>query len=164
MKSFALPLLFMVTMVFSLQAQDIPYPITPEEFDQFINFNTTLEDLNLAIAENRLEEYLDRVIIFEGTVASAIVYNDDPADYYAELELITGQWEGLTAVEINRAYVILAGAYFAGRVQERAPRVVEPQHIIKNMKITIAGIVHSIAADEMGNPIPLLLAYDVRKN
>ncbi len=145
-----------------LWAQDAPLPLTPEEFASLVDFGTSLEELNAAIETGRLDEYQDRIIVVDGTVASAMVYSPDPNDFYAEVELVGGRWIGLDAVDINRAYIVMMGPEFAERVPERPPREPVPGQIVRNSEIIVAGTIYDVTPDDQGRLVPLIVAYDAR--
>ncbi len=162
MKRLALLVLVLFSVIV-VSAQEAQLPPTPEDFARLINFRTSLEELNSAVSDGTLGSYQDRVVIIEGTVASSVVYSPDPNDFYAEVELISGRWEGLESVKVSRAFVVMMGPDFAGRIPERAPREPDPDQILQNMHITVAGTVYDVTMDDQGNPVPLIVAYDARQ-
>jgi len=163
-------LLFVVTVIGGfLPAQDAappedPGPLgTPEAFRREIDVRTSLYELNEAVGDMaQLEEIAGRVLILDGTAATVTVYSEDPNDFYIELELVSGRWDGVESVEMFRAYVVLDDPVFAGRIAERAPRDPDPELILRNDRVLVAGRLVSLAEDPEGRPVPVLHAYDIR--
>jgi hypothetical protein len=160
-----LVLILAVCIGIGVHAQDGESPLLdPEQFLQAVDLESSIASINDAIADpEALEELAGRVLVLDGVVASILLYSDDPADYYAEVELVSGRWDGVREVVMNRAYVVLADGRFAGRLAERAPREPDPDLVLRNDHILIAARLIDLTEDDMGEIVPLLLAYEIRK-
>ena len=137
--------------------------MSAQEFDSRLGFHSTLESLNDLIQEQQsIESVANKIVIFPATVRSVIVRDPDPQNFYAELELVTGEWERIDSVSLYRGYLILIGSYFADTVTERPPRNPDPNLVYEGKRILVAGQVAQIGPDDAGNPVPIIVAYDVR--
>ncbi|MFP4153583.1 MAG: hypothetical protein ACLFSV_12115 [Alkalispirochaeta sp.] len=144
--------------------QDTPGLLeSPQAFRESIDLRTSLYELNLAVEDIALlEELAGRALILEGTAAVVTVYSEDPADYYSELEIVSGRWDGVESVQIYRAYVFLDDPVFIGRIAERAPRDPDPALILRNDRVLVAGRLVSLAEDPEGHLVPVIHGYDIR--
>lgn len=163
-------LLFVATVCAGfLAAQDPPATEgpalleTPEAFRRTIDVGTSLFELNRAVDDMaQLEALAGRVLILDGTAANITVYSEEPEDFYIELELVSGRWDGVESVQMFRVYVVLDDPVFAGRLAERAPRDPDPELILRSDRVLVAGRLVSLAEDPEGRPVPVLHAYDIR--
>lgn len=156
-----------VALVFSapLVAQTDPAMIdSPETFRSMVSIGTSLADVNRATGDmDRLQELAERVLILDGTAASITVYSTDPNDFYVEMELVGGSWDGLDSINMHTAFVILDNPAFSELVAERVPRNPPPGLVLRNDRILVAGRLISIAEDPTGALVPVIQAYDLRK-
>lgn len=128
-----------------------------------IDADASLAQLAQAVQDDAaMARLADRLVLIDGTVASTIVFDDDPANFYAEIELIGGTWEGLQSVRVDRAYAVLMGPDFAQRVPAQPPRQRESHHIVRNSRVMVLGRVIDRTPDDRGTMVPLLIAYHVR--
>lgn len=147
-----------------LVAQTDPAVIdSPEAFRSMVSIGTSLADVSRATGDmDRLQELAERVLILDGTAASITVYSTDPNDFYVEMELVGGSWDGLSEISMHTAFVILDNPEFANRVAERVPRDPPPELILRNDRVLVAGRLISIAEDPNGALVPVIQAYDLR--
>lgn len=133
------------------------------DFRSRVDLQTTIGDLAAAIEDlDRLGEIANRVLVLDGVVESVVIIADDPNDYYAEVELVAGRWDGLERVEIYRAFAVLTDTALAGRVAERAPRDGEAGPIVRGDRVLLAArLVDRFQLDD-GTLVPVLLALDLR--
>ncbi len=144
-------------------AQEESPLLQSDRFLETVDMQTSLASLNAAIDNPELlQDLANRVLILDAIVASILLYSDDPNDYYAEVELVGGSWEGVQNVEMHRAYAVLTDGRFAGRLAERAPRDPNPDLILRNSRILLAARLVDLTEDDMGQLVPLVLAYEIR--
>ena len=135
----------------------------PAAFRRSVDVGITLADLAAAVDDpDRLQALAERVLILDGVAASITVYSTDPADFYVELELVGGAWDGVEEVEIFSAFVILDDPAFSDRVAERVPRDPPERLILRNDRVLVAARLVSVAEVGAGNVVPVLQAYDIR--
>lgn len=111
---------------------------TPEELADVLNFSASLADLDEATrsgAGGLLQD--DRFFVVEGVVAAIEIVSPDPDNFVAELELVSGRWQGVTSVESYRAVVRVAGPAFAARIPTRPSRNPPPGIIETNQRLLI---------------------------
>lgn len=150
--------------VMAVPAQEESPLLQPDRFLEAVDLQTSLASLNAAIDDPALRQDLaGRVLIIDGVVASILLYSDDPADYYAEVELVSGSWDGVRSVEMHRAYAVLADGRFSGRLAERPPRDPDPNLILRNDHVLMAARLLDLTEDDMGTMVPLVLVYELRK-
>lgn len=134
-----------------------------EDFLETIALEVTLADVSMAVEDmDALEALASRVLLLDGVASSITVYSTDPTDYYVELELVGGAWDGLEAIEVYSAFVVFDHPGFEGRFAERVPRDPPPELILRNDRVLIAGRLVSIAETPAGDLVPVLQAYDIR--
>ncbi len=136
---------------------------TPETFRSTIDLQTSLAELDAAAEDMILLETLaEKVLILDGTVNSITVYPEEPDDFYVEMEIVSGRWNGVESVRIFRSYIFFDDAAFTGRMAERSPRQPDPSLILRNDRVLVAGRLVSLAEDPEGRPVPVIHAYDIR--
>lgn len=157
-------LIVVAATAFGQDSATTPQEIMPaQEFDRRLDFHSTLEKLNNLIQEEQsIESVANRIVIFPATVRNVVVYEPEPQNFYAELELVTGEWKQIDAVSLYRGYLILIGPYFAETVTQRPPRDPAPDLIYEGKRVLVAGQVAEIGPDDEGNPVPIIVAYDLR--
>lgn len=154
---------FALIAITTVPAQEESPLLQPDRFLEMVDLQTSLASLNAAIDDPAmLQELAGRVLILDGVVASILLYSDDPADYYAEVELVSGSWNGVRSVEMHRAYAVLADGRFSGRLAERPPREPDPSLILRNDHVLLAARLVDLTEDDMGSVVPLLLVYEIR--
>tara|TARA_B100000614_G_scaffold189349_1_gene170358 strand:- start:76 stop:579 length:504 start_codon:yes stop_codon:yes gene_type:complete len=136
---------------------------TPSAFRQAVSLEVSLADVSRAAGDmEELQALAERVLVLDGTAASITVYSTEPDDFYVEVELVGGAWNGLDSVEMYSAYVILDDPVFADRVAERVPRDPPPELIVRNDRILVAGRLVSVAETPEGTLVPVIQAFDIR--
>lgn len=167
MKRFAGVVFLILFAVLAIGAQAPTGELTQAEVEQLLailDMDTSLADIvrdaGNPVALARLSQ---RVVLIDGTVASTVVIEEDPESFYAEVELISGAWQGLSEVRVDRAYVVLLGSAFADRIPTRPTRVGNPAHILRNNRVLVLGRVIDLTPDDFGQMVPLLVAYQVRR-
>jgi hypothetical protein len=135
----------------------------PEEFDRRLHFHASLKSLNRLIQEERsIESVANRVVLFPATVRTVVIHQPDPDEYYAEVELVTGEWEGVKSVALYRAYLVLIGRFFVNMVAEQPPENPDSGVIYEGRRVLVAGQVAQVGPDDAGNLVPIIVAYDMR--
>lgn len=136
---------------------------TPQAFREEVDVQISLAELDAAVDDMALlESIAGRVVIVDGIASSITVYSEDPNDFYVEVELVSGRWNGVESVEMYKAFVFLDDPAFTGRLAERIPRDPDPELIIRNDRVLVAGRLVSLAEDPEGRLVPVLQAYDIR--
>lgn len=146
--------------LFSLSALD------GDEFNGHVDFMVTLEDL-CNFVESQPEDVIrtvivqDRIFLIVGTVTTRQVISADEADYVGELEIITGQWQGLEDVKIFRGVTRFSGPQFAGMIPARRSRTADPREIPVNVSVLQAVKLIGIR-DFQGKPVPVFEGINIR--
>ena len=114
----------MLWTVASVPAQETPVTLeTAEQFRDAVAFRTSLADVSSATNDMaELQEMAQRVLILDGVASSVTVYSVEEDDFYVEVELVSGSWNGMESMNVHSAYVVLDDASFADQVAEREPR------------------------------------------
>ena len=136
----------------------------PELFRNSVDVRSSLTTLTRAMDDP--EEWArlsDRILLLDGVAASLSVYIDQEDEFYAEIELVTGAWHGVERVDIYRAWVIMDDPIFSGRVAERAPRERDPELILRSDRILVAARILDIFVEPDGTAVPVLGAYEIRR-
>jgi hypothetical protein len=136
---------------------------TPGQFREAVAFRTSLADVSAAVDDmGQLQEMAQRVLILDGIAASVTVYSVAEDDFYVEVELVSGSWDGLETVRVHSAYVILNDPSFSDRVAEREPREPPDDMILRNRRVLVAGRLVNVAESPTGDLVPVIEAFEVR--
>ena len=136
---------------------------TPAGFRREVDLRTSLAELDAAVDDmDRLEALAGRVLIVDGIASSITVFSETEEDYYVEMEIVGGRWDGVESVMMYKAYIVLDDPAFIGRLAERAPRDPDPSLILRNDRVLIAGRLVNLVEDPEGRPVPVLHCYDIR--
>lgn len=162
-RSYLVVACLLLVAVATIPAQEESPLLQPDIFLESVDLGTSLASLNAAIDDPaKLQELAGRVLILDGVVASILLYSDDPADYYAEVELVGGSWDGVRSVRMYRSYLVFTDERFSGRLAERPPREPDPELIVRNDHVIVAARLIDLTEDDTGSIVPLLLAYEIR--
>lgn len=134
-----------------------------EQFRSAVAFGTSLADVSAAADDMaELQEMAERVLILDGVAASVTVYSVEEDDFYVEVELVSGSWEGLESMNVHTAYVVLDDVSFADQVAEREPRDPPANMILRNRRVLVAGRLVNVAEAPTGELIPVIQAFEAR--
>ncbi|MFO8042924.1 MAG: hypothetical protein R6U25_06970 [Alkalispirochaeta sp.] len=156
--------LVLACVVGYVPAQDSPVFLeTAEQFRSAVAFGTSLADLSAAADDmEQLQEMAERVLILDGIAASVTVYSVEEDDFYVEVELVGGSWDGLETVNVHSSYVVLDDPIFAEQVAEREPRDPPDNMILRNRRVLVAGRLVNVAESPTGDLVPVIQAFEVR--
>ncbi|MFW5828500.1 MAG: hypothetical protein ACOCU4_10420 [Alkalispirochaeta sp.] len=164
MKTFFRVVLAMLWAVAYVPAQEAPVALeTAEQFRDAVAFRTSLADVSAATNDMaQLQEMAERVLILDGVAASVTVYSVAEDDFYVEVELVSGSWNGLESMNVHSAYVVLDTPSFADQVAEREPRDPPADMILRNRRVLVAGRLVNVAESPSGELIPVIQAFEAR--
>lgn len=136
----------------------------PVAFRDTVDLQMSLQQLTSFLDDpEQLEAIAQRVLILDGVAASVTVFSDDPVDYYVEIELVSGSWQGVEEVSMHRAFVFVDDPIFAGRIAERQGREFDPNLIVRTDRILVAGQLFTVAEAPDGQIVPVIRAFDLRR-
>ncbi len=125
-------IVFLVLACFSvvfLAAEEAP------GFDNYVDFSISLRELD-RIAEKGLTGRLEnKYLILDGSVSEYQVVDKNEASYTVEVELVSGEWDGVTDVYIYRCIVVFKGKKYMEMFPERRRSVPGPQEVALNSGI-----------------------------
>lgn len=128
-----IPILFLVVAALAPAA-------TPEEFNQIINFEDSIETLAELVRSQQYDQIdVERYFILEGAVASTQIFNPDPETFQAVIELVSSRWIGLEEIEVYHVYVLVEGPEYAVRLPQRLPRDPGPEIIQAQQRLVVVG-------------------------
>lgn len=136
---------------------------TPEEFEQVINFDDSIETLAELVRTQQYDQIdVNRFFILQGSVASTQVYSADPSNYQAVIELVSSRWIGLERIQVYHVYVFVDDPKYAPRLPERMPRDPGPEVIQTNQQLLVVGpFIGTYMLDETLE-IPVVQAVAIR--
>lgn len=151
-------------VVAPISAQETPVSLdNPEQFRNAVAFGTSLADVSAAVDDMaQLQEMAERVLILDGIASSVTVYSVEADDFYVEVELVSGSWDGMETINVHSAYVVLDDPLFSDQVAEREPRDPPDNMILRNRRVLVAGRLVNVAEAPSGNLIPVIRAFEVR--
>lgn len=137
-----------LVFVLSLLVVGSALGLDKDDFDSVVDFSFTMADIpSIAEALYRGDPIDERFVIIEGTVSGTVTLVSEPEEFQAILFLLTGEWDGVEEVETYDCYVRVIGPEFARRVPPRRPRSPEPNTILVNSTILVAGAVAGLTED-----------------
>jgi len=136
---------------------------TPEEFEQIINFEDSIETLAELVRSQQYDQIdVERYFILEGAVASTQIFNPDPEGFQAVIELVSSRWIGLEEIEVYHIYVLVEGPEYAARLPERLPRDPGPEIIQTQQRLVVVGPFIGTAMLNETLEIPVVQAVALR--
>lgn len=112
--------------------------LTKTDFDKVVDFSVTLRELNQRLdSENTLKLDDKKFIVIYGTVSSISFLNRKKDTFKARLELVSGEWIGLSDVKSYRAYVDFEGSAFYSSIPVRTPRTPNSKAVVKDSRVLI---------------------------
>jgi hypothetical protein len=155
---------FVPTTLFLLLTASLVGAITQEEFDQTVDFTISISEIVQAVEEGTVNELLgERVVLLDGNVGSINIVDPNEQSFQAEIELVTGEWQGLTEVRAYRLIVLASGPRFAPRLPSRPPRNPGPEIIELNQHVLVAARFLGVGVDPEGNRLPVFEPYYIRR-
>ncbi|MEX2444950.1 MAG: hypothetical protein WD492_15220 [Alkalispirochaeta sp.] len=156
--------LVLALAVAHIPAQEAPVSLeTAEQFRDAVAFGTSLAEVSAAADDmSLLQEMAERVLILDGIAASVTVYSVEEDDFYVEVELVSGSWDGMETVNVHSAYVVLDDPFFSEQVAEREPRDPPDDMILRNRRVLVAGRLVNVAEAPDGKLVPVIQAFQVR--
>lgn len=123
----------------------------------------SLEDLARAATNPRQwQELQGKTLLLEGVAATVMVYTDETDQFYAEIELVGGAWQGVQEVSLFRAWLVLDSPAFSGRVAQRPPRSPSPGLIQRSSRVLAAVEPLEVYTQQDGTPVPVVRVLDLR--
>jgi len=133
----------------ALTAQEAP------GFDNVVNFNISLKDLDALVKNNKLKSIGDKYIILDGAVSEYMVTDKDEDSYTVEIVLVNGEWAGISDVYIYRSIIVFKGPEFKDKFPERRRSTPGPEEIPVNSGLIVVAKFSEVR-NEGGMVIPVL--------
>ncbi|MDR1932136.1 MAG: hypothetical protein LBQ57_04835 [Spirochaetales bacterium] len=136
-----------------------------KDFDRIVDFSLDIKGISKIVQAPGFNPAAHgRAVIFDGSVAGILVFNPDPAEFMAEIEVAGGEWEGLENVSLFRVFVYVLGPDFAGRLETPdSGSAARADAITMNCRLLIAGSLDSVYTDEAdGKNYAIILAHYIR--
>ena len=134
-----------------------------EDFNDVIDFNITLGDLDKIAMSGNPDALPSTFLIIDGAVASRIVINSNAAEFVGELQIVGGEWKGVEEVVRYECILVLVGPEFASAIPARRSRRANPKEIGLNTRILAVAKAIGLHEREDGSIVPVLQAYYIRK-
>ena len=130
-------------------------------FDDVVDFSISLKELDEITRNRNFEKLEDVYLIINGSVSSYIVVDSEPETYTVELELIDGEWAGMSDVFLYRCLVEFSGPEYAKKFPERRRASPGPGEVPLNTGIiVVARFLEPVM--EGDSLLPLLQGYYLR--
>jgi hypothetical protein len=140
---------------------EAPTGVSPDQFYEVLSLDWTLQQLAASVIEGKVEQIpKQRYLLIEGIVSSRQLIQAEEANYFAILELSSGEWGDEQDLEMYRCYFRLEGPEFYGMVPEG--RRGGPQEIPLHAHVLAIGTYLGYGEDNQGNRFPVLRALEVR--
>jgi len=145
------------------EAQSNGADITPKEFEQVISLDWSLNRLATAVSAGDVEQIpKDKYLLIEGVVSSREVVQAEEENYFAILEVSSGEWSGNQNLSMYHCYFRLEGSEFHGLVP--AGRGGQSENEIPlHAHVLAIGRYMGYGEDQQGNRYPVLRALRIKK-
>ena len=130
-------------------------------FDNFVNFDISMKELNSHVKSGNLDLLKNKYFILDGSFAAYNVIDNKESSYTVEIELINGEWKGVSNVIMYRAIVIFSGKQYQARFPERRRSTPDPSEIPINSGIIVVAKLKETRKFE-GEVVPVLTGYYIR--
>ncbi len=148
MKSYRTLLAALLLALFLSFAGGTVWAATPEDLEDVVNLDVSLAVLDQAVQRGRaaiLED--DRYFILEAIVSTIVIVNEDPENFVAEIEIVSGEWRSVRQVVAYRAIARVTGPEFAARIPSRPSRNPPPGLIEANSQVLVVGTIREVRGD-----------------
>lgn len=130
-------------------------------FDNYVDFEISMKELNSHVKRGDLDSIKNKYLILDGSFASYNVIDNKENSYSVEIELINGEWKGVSDVFIYRCIVIFSGKEYAAQFPARRKSTPDPNEIpINSGLIIVAKLKETRNFD--GAVVPVLDGYYLR--
>jgi hypothetical protein len=138
--------------------------LSRDDFNRVVDFTVTIKSLS-EVPKEKEAEFLkaSKILLLNGTVASLSFLNPEEDRFSVQVELISGEWEGLEAVKSYRCAVIFQGSQYFRTFPARPPRNPDPSVVAPNNRILAVVRPIRIITGEDGRPLWLLEGFFVRR-
>ena len=145
-----------------LIAAGVLHAVDQAEFDEVVAFEHSLKSLALSVQEDGEPPVADRVLVLDGIVASVEVLSSDETEFRARVELVRGEWQGLEAIALYKAYVDVSGPRFRERIATGRTEGTQANMIRTDEPALVVGRVTDVIPDEDGTPVPVVEGFYLR--
>lgn len=153
----------LVTVLLALVATPGISQVSPDAFEELINFEDSIESLATLIRTGAYDQIdVDRYYVLDGSVASTQIFNPNPESFQAVIELVSSQWIGLERIEAYHIYVLVEGPDYAVRIPERMPRDPGPEVIQTNQRLLVIGPFIGTAMLDASTEVAVIQAVALR--
>lgn len=146
-----LPAVLLITLFVLFFVVAASWAATPEELEEVVNLDVSLAVLDQAVQRGRaaiLED--ERFFVVEAIVSTIAFVNADPEnpeDFVAEIEIVSGEWRSVRQVVAYRAIARVTGPEFAARIPTRPSRNPPPGVIEANSQVLVVGTIREVRGD-----------------
>jgi len=130
-------------------------------FDNFVNFEISIKELNSHAKSGNLDSIKSKYFILDGSFSAYNVIDNKESTYTVEIELINGEWKGVSNVVMYRAIVIFKGKNYQAHFPERRRSNPDPAEIPINSGLIVVAKLKETRIFE-GEVIPVLDGYYLR--
>ncbi|MCL2793093.1 MAG: hypothetical protein FWD87_08365 [Spirochaetaceae bacterium] len=130
-------------------------------FDNYVNFAICMKELDAHVKSGDLDSIKGKYLILNGSFVAFNVTDNRAATYTVEIELINGEWHGVTDVFMYRAIIIFSGREFQPMFPERRRSIPGPTEIPTNSGLIVVARLKETRIFE-GEVIPVLYGYYLR--
>lgn len=127
-------------------------------FDQIIDFDISIKELDKLIKEGQPSKITGKYLILNGSLSGYTVTDKEKNSYTVELELINGEWEGVSDVFIYRCKVIFSGEEYSVKFPAKRRSTLEPGEIALN-----SGLIVVAKQREIRDGVAVLDGYYLRE-
>ncbi|MCL2480618.1 MAG: hypothetical protein FWF38_02790 [Spirochaetaceae bacterium] len=130
-------------------------------FDNHVNFEISIKELYSHAKNGSLDSIKSKYFILDGSFSAYNVIDNKEPTYTVEIELINGEWKGVSNVVMYKAIVIFSGKEYQAKFPERRRSTPDPAEVpINSGLIVVAKLKGTKNID--GEVIPVLDGYYLR--
>ncbi|MFP4508726.1 MAG: hypothetical protein ACLFNQ_01205 [Spirochaetaceae bacterium] len=127
-----------------------------------INFEVTVQSLHEQAQQIQIGPVEESdMFVLDGHTASVTIVPTDNGAFLAEIELVTGSWQGLQQVMLHRV-IVQADEQFESRVSDRPVAQPESGTVVAGIELLVAGRLVEVRRDLTGRRVPVVRAERIR--
>jgi len=130
-------------------------------FDNYVNFEVSIKELYSHAKSGNLDSIKNKYFILDSSFSAYNIIDNKESTYTVEIELINGEWKGVSNVVMYKAIVIFKGKNYQAQFPERRRSTPDPAEIPINSGLIVVAKLKE-TRNFQGEVIPVLDGYYLR--
>ena len=130
-------------------------------FDNYVDFEISMKELDSHVKSGNLDSIKNKYLILNGSFVGFSVVDNNASTFTVEIELINGEWQGITDVFMYRAIIIFSGREYQAMFPEGRRSSSASSEVQTNSGLIVVARLKETRVFE-GEVIPVLYGYYLR--